>query len=909
MKKRAADTATPVAIAPTPTPAPAETPQASADPVATPHSASAEEGALNGVEVANNPEQVVKDGAVAQTIEQGESAPPEQLPQEVSLNPLACPRDLWLTSQQSNEDVAQDGEAADDDGDEDLADDKSDIEIITERPESEMLQNNAQQQQLSNGADQNQTEEQDSSNMMSGQQQQGFDFNQAQQGFGNMDFSAMNGFNPMMAMQNGMMGGFGMGGMPNMMGKHYRKKRHFQQPPIVTSFPGMPMDPSQMMGMMNNFGAMGDMSAMMGMMGNGGFPGMGNGMNMGMNNGFNGASAGGYNNRFGNNHYQNQQQQPFHPNARGGFNRPYGRGNRGFRGGYGNGFAGRGRGGFNQLGNQGYQNGFQQQNGFHGPNGMSQQGFQQQQGGDAMTDASAEPGAGRGSPTYEPMKGTDRATSALPDAERTNETGADTNNAGAGDNGAAQNGDGAAQGQDGADAMDTGGKHESSQPASQSAIDMFERGALVIERTNEDATAGPMQTEQAGFDGAQNGQNFYENQDLNFGSGNQGLVASQQPIAPPVNAPTGPKAMRQGLPNSGFYSRPQPSQTPSIMNAKASGEHQGATNGHGSVRGRSADRHGYDDDRDRDNDRSRSRHRSKKHDRSRDDDDYESDATYERRKERERRKRKERERRYEDEDRETGRSKSGKVRSRTASPTDDSSHRRHRDKDAKRSSRRDRSRDKLSRRDEEDDSSRKKSKTHRSCDDEDDYGREKEKDKGSRRDRGSRRDYDDDRKDRSSKHSRHTSRDRERSDRKHSAAATVDAPSDEIGFKIKGSHSSKINPRGMPPPSRKNDSSRRDSDAAEAAPAAVPKEDMDPYAAERERHKQERALREQQRRLSSHGQGSTSQGLGKRGREEPEETGSGKKRRSQGGRRISAKYEGEIDAGSGERERERERWR
>ena len=86
----------------------------------------------------------------------------------------------------------------------------------------------------------------------------------------------------------------------------------------------MAMDPSMIMGN-PNFGGMGgmnDMNMMASMMGGG----YGGGMNQGfgMNNG-----AGGYN-RVGN-HYN--QQQPFHPNARG-FNRPYGRGFRG-RGGYG----------------------------------------------------------------------------------------------------------------------------------------------------------------------------------------------------------------------------------------------------------------------------------------------------------------------------------------------------------------------------------------------------------------------------------------------------------------------------------------------------------------------------------------------------------------------------------------------
>ena len=107
--------------------------------------------------------------------------------------------------------------------DEDTAD-KSDVEIITEMPETEMAQPQGEQYGAGDNAQQQQEQEQDGTQMNG--QQQGFGFNQNQQGFGNMDFSAMNGFNPMMAMQNGMgMPGFGMG-MPNMMGKHHHSLEH-----------------------------------------------------------------------------------------------------------------------------------------------------------------------------------------------------------------------------------------------------------------------------------------------------------------------------------------------------------------------------------------------------------------------------------------------------------------------------------------------------------------------------------------------------------------------------------------------------------------------------------------------------------------------------------------------------------
>jgi hypothetical protein len=118
--------------------------------------------------------------------------------------------------------------------DEDTAD-KSDVEIITERPETEMVQPQDEQYGAGDDAQQQQEQEQDATQMNG--QQQGFGFNQNQQGFGNMDFSAMNGFNPMMAMQNGMgMPGFGMG-MPNMMGKHQHSlKREIQAKDRTNTF-------------------------------------------------------------------------------------------------------------------------------------------------------------------------------------------------------------------------------------------------------------------------------------------------------------------------------------------------------------------------------------------------------------------------------------------------------------------------------------------------------------------------------------------------------------------------------------------------------------------------------------------------------------------------------------------------
>lgn len=790
---------------------------------------------------------------------------------------------------------ATEGQTEEELNDEDSGD-KSDVEIITERPEMELAHNG--EDHYGAGDDQQQQQEGDDAQANA---HQGYAMNQSQQGFGNMGFNAMNGFNnPMMAMQGGMgMQGFGMG-MPNMMGMLYNQYLH-RVGSQYTGMPGMSMDPSMMMG--NNFGGMGgmnNMNMMASMMGNGGF---GAGMpGMGMNQGFGMNGGGGYN-RFGN-HYN--QQQPFHPNARG-YNRPYGRGSRG-RGGYG--FGRGGRGGFNQFGpgpgfNQDFQNGM--------PNAMQQQQQLQQQQLQQQQQDSGQPsgdtgstgaGAGRASPTYESMAAAngesgDANVEARPPGEEandpTNEPVKGTNTAD-GENGDAMNVD------DHAKNDPTTAGHDQGESSRLSFRDDYHCTVRtrntkcmnnLANNSKLDGLADPNQAAQGGFN---NPPDFYGNpiQSFEFSEyDNSGTFGGSfngmgEPVsAPPVNAPTGPKAMREGLPNSGWYSRPQVSQTPSNANVPASAEPTGEQS-QGSIRGRSAEREAQDDDRDRELERSRSRHASRRQRRRDEADDYESDATYERRKERERRKRRDRERR------DDGRS-SGRARSRSASPTDDSSyrrrHRRDNDKD---------SRDKRSRRDRERSRDKRRSDYRdRSPDDFDSRksrarpSRREEDDRSSRR--SSRRRHDETR---SSKHSRRSSRDRDRDrerDRDRDRRGLIEQPADDIGFKIKGSHS---NRRGMPPPANSS-SPRRGSDAPSTAAAT------DPYAAERELHKQERALREQQRRQSS------TQSLGKRGREDEEAGGAeesgGRKRRDGRSRKISAKYEGEID--DGENEREMARWR
>ena len=251
---------------------------------------------------------------------------------------------------------------------------------------------------------------------MNEQQQQDFGFNQNQQGFG-MDFNNMNNaFNPMMGMPNGMMGNFGM--MPNMMGKSQPHVQSFQHRSRLRVRQGM-MDPSAMFNSgFGGFGGMNDMNMMNMGMGMGGMNGM-NGMN-----GFGGMQGmGGGPGFFQGNGYNNQQQQSFGNHMNPNFNHNRGYGGRGFNRGFGRGgrgfYGGRGRGGWQNQNQFGHQQNFMNQN-----QPFQQQNFNQQQ--DSI-DTSAQQGARRGSPSYEPMsaaadesKAADSPTLTA-DAEHTNE--------------------------------------------------------------------------------------------------------------------------------------------------------------------------------------------------------------------------------------------------------------------------------------------------------------------------------------------------------------------------------------------------------------------------------------------------------------------------------------------------------
>lgn len=844
--------------------------------------------------------------------------------------------------------VMRTGRQGDDEEEED--DDDDNIIITTERAGTEAMQQDAQTAERSVVNDDVQMQEQGQSGMEV-QQASGFSQNQQQQpGFGNMNFNTMNGFNPMMAMQNGGMGmpNFGMN-MPMMGEYHVQRMRTMEAIQKLTTglgMPGMNMDPSMMFnGGFGGMGGMNDMS-MMGM-GMGGFGGM---PNMGMGDptaGFFGGPQGGYNSNFG-----NQMNQPFHNNR--GFGRPYGRGN------------GRGRGpGFRGRGNFGFQN--QNQNYMSGPQGYDgppQQYMQQQQqavGSQAgVIEQDAQP-ARRGSPSYEPMKSANDNTDntnlrpSQPLAEGDQGAAADANDIRDADNASAEDDErrraeenDAVPSQEDAGGEVVDGESFLSRAATECTVaevqcDHTEHResnangfAQHVDNDNQtpldndvsmngmdvtmyhDSYQNESQYQQQGFGfgprgrGGFRGRGAFRGRGGGFGYGAMTEATDLTPTpAPPINAPSGPKAMREGKPNTGWYSRPQP--TPSMPPAVTPQAEEGS---------RSKQTHREETDnraRSLSRSRSRSRHRGRKHR----DDEYESEEEYRRRKKEERRKRKDRGRQDEEAD---GDDDSRKVRSRDESREDESSSRRHRHRDEDRSSRshRDRSRDKRrhrhrSRSAEEEpstngdknDRSRRKSKSDRKY--EEDYDELDRITDNARSRKHSRREDDHERSSRHGRSSRDDDKGYEREREKTNTRQVIEPPaSDEIGFKIKGSKSAAINPSGMAPPPSKRDrhGSRRSSNAVDDSPIT-----LDPYAAERERQHQAREAKEQQRRRSTQ-----SQGLGKRmtrdeddgdGFEAPrgpkgdQVRGGGAKRRRE--RKMNVKYEDEV--GDGYEEREAGRWR
>lgn len=687
-------------------------------------------------------------------------------------------------------------------------------------------------------------------------------YGQGQQGFGNM-----NNFNPMMGMQNGMgMGNFGMG-MPNMMGKSFRSQNYTWKPRSrlrdghqgMGGMAGMNFDPSMMFS--NGGFGMGDMSAIMnmgmgGMNGMGGFGGM---MNMGGGSGgfFGPGNSGGYNN-----HHQqfgNQVNAPFH-HQRGYYNRG--------RGGYG-----RGRGGFYPRGGRG---GFNSYNQFStGQNHMQQQQGQGFQNDNQQYAAGQE----RGSPVYDAKdpSGRDTKEAGQPDesgdVDGTNGAASGATNVAGDQQHEADQGNAAAAAEGKAFASVHSDYKVLTQPTGDAMIGMEVDDTTAAQQEHSYAPHG--QAHARGGFGSHGG--AYGNVTTIGGE-------SEPPPAPPVNAPKGPKAMRQGLPNNGRYSRPQPS--PAVPPTGPA---------HDADRAQTHDSSGHRD-RSRTRSRSPSRH-EKRRDRERTPLE-ESDEAYAERKERERerRKRKERESRDKYDEEANGDERSDKVKSRSDS-VDDYERRKHRDRhDDRHSSRRDRSRDRRKHRDrsrspdksrsghdESSDQSRRKSKHDRSRDDSDDHDRAKDR-RGSRK--HSRRDddgYDRDSKDRS-KHSR-SSRDdgRSRDDRR---KATPEPVEEDLGISIKGAALNKKASSMAPPPSgsRSRDERRSSVRGTTDSAASTPVEDQ--YAIDREK-----AIAA---RLAKH-----NQSLGKRSsRSEDEIAGAGRddrggqrKRPRQDTRKHSARFE------------------
>lgn len=419
-----------------------------------------------------------------------------------------------------------------------------------------------------------------------------------------------------------------------------------------------------------------------------------------------------------------------------------------------------------------------------------------------------------------------------------------------------------------------------------------------------------------------------------------------------MNAPKGPKAMREGLPNSGIYSRPDYANaarapTQPAMEQRAHEERESSPPPKRSERGLSPAKA-------RSSSRSSSHQRKRKHRHRSVSISSQDDEARERRRERRRR----HEERYETDrrdDHKSGETSDRHERTRSSSPKDDESrrHRRYKDKDRHRSSRshKEHSRDERHRRhrsrsprgdadytnghDEMDtESSRRKSRSHRDRDRERDRERDHKKDtdesrRHSRRDRSSpAREQDFQRRYEASRRTRQP-----KEDRVEPASEVADPSSDDIGFKIKGSKSAAFKapsgPAAFVAPTglrnnrerdqgrtREHTRERRESVQSQPTPTSIAPA-IDPYAQEREARHRERVLREEQRRMSAstnkrprdsnESAGAFDPPTGpKAGRNRGQESGSNKSRR------VNYKYEDDADGEDGyakaEAEREAGRW-
>lgn len=722
------------------------------------------------------------------------------------------------------------------------------------------------------------------------QQQGGFGYDQSQTSYGNiaMGYNMMNNFGNSMAAMQGSLGMPGFG--PTMLGNSYMGKRSNMEEKknrrseylTPAAFAGN-VNPAMFNSGFDGMNGMNGMNMMGGgMMGMGGYDNGMSGMGMNMNMNMNGGPGffpqqGGYNN-FGN-HMSNQFQ---HDRGYYQGNRPYGRGGRG-RGGYYRG----GRGGYGQY-NQYNQYHQGQQYGQGSMHDHAQQQQHEYQGGAQDNTPQAEaPQEARGSPTYQEYRGPDEANVVSRDSRQEQSIPNDQtpDQANPPQSEAADDQDRKSPGDDIRDTSvllpaGTNAQGELSEKNLQALRNSLNKGfvaasiepisdePLAINNNAQDLTksmkdtsmtpsqmsfsAGPVHSQvhsQWGGTATQFGMQAGGTRGGYGGSrgrGGYGAAMNNAHTMPaaPVNAPTGPKALREGRPNIGFAPRggyvPTGPARPSLETSQPPREQDDDGD-----RARFRERDDHDQGRDYDDrSRSRSTHRSRRHRHRSPSTEYETEEARARRKEKERERRKRKER---DADLLESETASKKARSRTSSidNNDDdtsrrSSHRRSTKDDKYRSSRRsdrdrDRSRDKHRRRrhhrsvtpaaenDKYASSSRRKSSRYHD-DDVDDTDRASHR-KSSRRDR----DYGEDKtKDRSSRHHRSsraddaaaaTSSSRRNSDRPDPTA------DDDMGFKIKGSKSAS---RGtMPPP------------AAPASAAPVP-DGGDPYAEERARRQKER---------------------------------------------------------------------
>lgn len=716
--------------------------------------------------------------------------------------------------------------------------------------------------------------------------------------FANGDVNQMQ-MQMMLAMQNGMNPAT-FGSLP-MMGKKLSHSARYKSSAADSTYAGM-MDPMTMQSMMMN----------------GGFGAQGMGMNgMNMNMGMNGFNGGG--NDWNGQQSWNVTQDNFNPNApgmgngefgnfnngfRAGFNQgnyghhnqfnDYHRGNRGFRG------RGRGRGFYGGYSRGGYQQGYNNNN---ANAGWAGQGSQISGGRDGQPALDNTQGAGQVSGNVDEFGRAMRSES----VQEVHKAGENEHVEAGGNRDST-----AADGTDKLALEDS--EHVPKKEGSQSAQgDPTNDKGDVSSRDQHSAPQGPSR-------------------------GSAGPIHLQTAIPDvPFNAPTGPKAMRQGLPNTSLHhlrarglitdetsptSRTNPapivaSPVEDKVRSRSSSLHSSKDKDR---RPRERDREHDEDEksrgRPRDTDRDRSRTGSKSRSRSRSRDrketrkhrrhrspsvpDNERDSDPRRRSHKSRRQ----STREDDNYSRRPREEKHEERSRSASPAGRehkrSSHRDRRDRDEKR-----RDRDRDVDRDSDYDRHRKPG-GHRSHRDRD-QGRERDREREKERDRDRARDRDEDRHYRSSKNS--------------SALPTPVEPSGKTfnpptgprgGFSIKGA-SNKPASIGLeikgassrPSHSNRRESgpSRRDSQVSGAGHKSTSNVPMkDPHQLEREARDRERLLKETQRMAAITGRG----GGVKRSRESGDDRG-GSRRKS----RRSEAVNGEDEEGRMRRleaEREGRRW-